>query len=326
MQQEIKLSIIIPVYNTQAYLVRCLDSLRAQTLDCFEVIIVDDCSDEPVRPERKETDHFTLSCYRLDHRGGPGGARNKGMDVARGTYVTFCDSDDWIDATYCEEAVNLLNALEADIAMCSLVRNYDIPQKEKVYKCHYTSMITLTGEMSLRILTKEYDFGFSIIPSSTNKVYRKAYLDDNSIRFTENTMFEDLFFSFIAMIKAHKIVTVPNVCYHHYRRKHSITQSISTKHIDDYVTIFELLRKQLEQENLYEMFRNNYYQFAEQFYNLIIREIFEFEPTEAGKKHLISYSFKKIKQLLRFEEYLSYCSAEKLRQHIQPLINDTTIY
>lgn len=326
---KIPISVIVPAYNTRKYLERCMDSLMAQTITNMEIIVIDDCSNEDIQsvvaPYIGRSDKIVYF-ERLKQHQGPGGARNRGIELASGTYISFCDSDDWVDITYFEDCVSLMDKCGASIGTCSLVRAYDYIQKVPLYKCKYDRELTLTGEFALKILTKQMDIGILITPSTVNKIYRRDYLDKIHLRFVENKMFEDLLFSFISVMHAEKLVCIPNVTYHHYKRPNSIVQSFDQKHIDDFVEIFTLLRQYLKSAGRYEEYRFHYYKFLEQFYNLIVREIFEFVPNEENRKEQLAYSFLKIKTVIDFNEYMEYTTAEQLRQHIQPHITDTTIY
>lgn len=329
LKANIPVSVIVPVYNTRKYLERCLDALMVQTIVNMEIIVIDDCSDEDIQsvviPYMDRSDKI-VRYERLKQHRGPGGARNRGIELAAGTYIAFCDSDDWVDVNYYEDCVTLMNQYNSSIGMCSLVRVYDYIQKTPLYKCKYDREFSLTGEFALKVLTKQLDIGILIIPSTVNKIYRRDYLDQIHLRFIEDKLFEDLLFSFISVMHAPKLICIPNVTYHHYKRKNSIVQSFDQKHIDDFAEIFALLRQYLRTTGRYEEYRFHYYKFLEQFYNLIVREIFEFVPDEKKRKEELAYSFLKIKTVIDFDEYMEYTTAEQLRQHIQPHITDTTIY
>ena len=322
-------SVIVPVHNTRRYLERCVDSLMAQSLTDMEIIIVDDCSEEDIQSVVASyigQSNKVVRFERLKQHKGPGGARNRGIELASGTYIAFCDSDDWVDITYFEDCSIIMNRTGADIGMCSLVRVYDHMQNEPLYKCRYDRELTLTGDFALKALTKQMDIGVLVIPSTVNKIYRREYLSQIHLRFVEGRLFEDLLFSFISIMNAEKIICIPNTTYHHYKRPNSIVQSFDIKHIDDFVEIFTLLRQHLKDDGRYEPYRFHYYKFLEQFYNLIVREIFEFVLDEKSRKAYLADSFLKIKSVIDFEEYMEYTTAEQLRQHIQPHITDTTIY
>lgn len=325
----ITLSVIVPAYNTKKYLRRCLDSLWVQSITGLEIIVIDDNSDEDLREIMayySNTNGKSIRYEWLPQRRGPGGARNRGLELAQGRYVAFCDSDDWVDITYYETCVTAMEKRSADLAMCSLLRSYDFIQDPPRYKCRYNQEISISGDIALKVLTKQLDLGFLIIPSSVNKVYRKDYLSQIGLSFVENTMFEDLLFSFVAVMNAPKVLCIPDVSYHHYKRPNSIVQSFDRKHIEDFAHVFTLLRQYLKAEKRYEEYRFLYYSYLEQFYNLIVREIFEFVLDEPRQKEYLAYSFQHIKELIDFREYMDYTTAEQLRRHIQPHISDTTIY
>ncbi len=82
----------------------------------------------------------------------------------------------------------------------------------------------------------------------------------------------------------------------------------------------------LQKNNIYKKFRFNYYSSLQHFYNLIVRQIFEFVPDEKSKKEYLKYSFIRLKEVIDIDEYIDFLSSEELRKHIQPNITDTTIY
>jgi glycosyltransferase involved in cell wall biosynthesis len=320
-------SVIVPVRNTKKHIRKCLDSLKFQTLSDVEVIIIDDCSTEDIIGEISEyldDKHFIYK--RLPQSLGPGGARNAGLDMATGKYIGFCDSDDWVDFNYYKSAADALDSHEADIAMCSLVREYDATLENPVYKCKYNELLALNSDVTFRIMTYQYNMGIKVIPPCTNKVYSRAFLERINAKFEERIYFQDVLFSFNTILSSSKVLCVPGTEYHHYKRPNSIIQSFNTKHTDDFHRLFTLLREDLLNRGLYETYCFNYYKLLNHFYSLIIREIFEFVHDDSERKRHMAYSFGKIKDLIVLEEYLEYTAAEEIRRHIQPSIKDTTIY
>jgi glycosyltransferase involved in cell wall biosynthesis len=321
------ISIIVPVFNTKKQLPTCLDTLHAQTLKDFEVIIVDDHSTEDILSNIKDyLDDSRFIYIRLEKNRGPGGGRNEGLAQARGKYIGFCDSDDWVDLNYYQEGVAWMEQRQADIGMFSLVRESDIQTQEQLYKCRYVVFMELNSDISIKILTRQFNAGIKIIPACTNKIYRKSFLDSIEAKFEENMYFQDVLFSFHTLTKSNKIICIPNVEYHHYRRKDSIIQSFSSKHIDDFVKLFTLIKQYLQTNNLYDRYCFNYYKLCSHFYNIIIRQIFQFVVDEKDKKMYIRESFAGLKKVVDFDEYFEYVSAEELRRHIQPHIDDTFLY
>ena len=322
-----KLSIIVPIYNTNKHLLTCLDNLQAQTLDSFEVLIIDDHSSDDLMPllnQYLQDQRFKYK--RLSMQKGPGGARNAGLEIAQGEYIGFCDSDDWVDLNYYEYSVNFMEKHQADIGMCTLVREADGYYREQLYKCKYDQFIKLTPDMAIKIMTYQFDSGIKVIPPCTNKIYRKKFLQSLDVHFEEHMFFQDVYFSFQTILRANMVICIPHVRYHHYRRAHSIIQSFEQKHIDDFCRLFTLIRDFLKAEGLYKRYCFNYYKLCEHFYNIIIRQIFEFVKYEEERKRYMLLSFKALKQIVKLEEYFEYASAEELRLHIQPHITDTTLY
>lgn len=305
-----------------------MDSIMNQTLSDIEIIIVDDAStdDTPKIASQLALRHKNINFLPLSASLGPGGARNKALQQATGEYISFIDSDDWIDLNYLELMYKKAQEVNADIATCSLMREYDYNTTNPIYKCKYDQTYVLSGEIAFRIMTNEYNYGIKFLPSALNKIYRKAFLTDNSLTFPEHIFFEDQPFSYSCTLAANKVVCVPHVVYHHYKRLGSIVQSFSKKNIDDMMTAYQMIRNYLKRNNVYEKFRFNYYSSLEHFYNLIVRQIFEFISDENTKKDYLKYSFNQLKNVVDVEEYIDFLSAEELRKHIQPNITDTTIY
>lgn len=323
-----KVSIIITTHNTEKYLTKCLDSIINQTLSDIEIIIVDDVStDNTINIALNYSNkHENVRVIQLENSYGPGGARNKALLYATGKYISFIDSDDWIDLNYLQKMYEKAEETNADIITCGLIREYDYPTKSSIYKCFYDQEYVITGEIAFRIMTNEYNYGIKFLPSALNKIYSRAFLDKYSLSFPEKIFFEDQPFSYTCTLAAQKVVCIPGVLYHHYKRSGSIVQSFSKKNIDDMMTAYQIIKNFLYGNNIYEKFRFNYYSSLQHFYNLIVRQIFEFVIDENEKKDFIRYSFKKLKEVIDINEYIDFLSAEELRKHIQPNINDTTIY
>ena len=148
---------------------------------------------------------------------------------------------------------------------------------------------------------------------------------EQGVSITGINNYEDLLFSFQIMILTTRVVCVPKYFHHYYRRENSIIISISKYHIESFYSVFRAIKNFLVENDLFEIYKFNYYRFGERFYNLIIRQIFEFEKDEKKKKELIEHSVIFVKKLITISEFIEYASAEKLRKHIQPYIKDTKI-
>lgn len=323
-----KYSIVIIIKNTKKYLRKCLDSVVNQTFQNIEIIIVDDCSDESSQDiiDKYQSQIIPIQYLYLKKSVGPGGARNCGLKIAKGDYILFIDSDDWIDIDCLQKATPVLERYHADIGMYSLVRNYDTTVTEPYFKCKYDDVQTLNGITAFKIMSGQYDFGITISPSPVNKIYKRKYLINNKITFLEDVYYEDIFWGFRTLLSNGMIVTIPAIKYHHYKRMGSIVQSLSQKHFDDLEKIFIIIKDYLKEQDLYNEYTFDYYKIFERFYNLLIRQIFEFSQSEEERKSWLSYSFNTLKKVVTVNEYLSYFSAEEIRRHLQPYITDTTLF
>lgn len=323
-----KYSIVIIIKNTKKYLRKCLDSVVNQTFRDFEIIIVDDCSDESSQDiiDKYQAETIPIQYLYLEKSIGPGGARNRGLEIAKGDYILFIDSDDWIDVNCLQKAMPILEKHLADIGMYSLVRDYDTTLMEPYYKCKYDDVQTLNGITAFKIMSGQYDFGVTISPSPVNKIYKREYLLNNGLTFLTDVYYEDIFWGFRTLLSNGRVVTIPTVKYHHYKRMGSIVQSLSKKHFDDLEKIFVIIKNYLKEQNLYDAYIFNYYKIFERFYNLLIRQVFEFSQSEEERKHWMIYSFRILKKVVNINEYVAYFSAEEIRRHLQPHITDTTLF
>lgn len=317
------ITIVIPMKDTEDQIMKCLDSIKINTLsrDRYEIIIIDDASKQPSEFLSEKYDiHYFYSKKSL----GAGGARNLGIRMARGKYICFIDSDDWISYDYLEKGLTYMEQCASEIGMFTLKREYD-DIKDIIYKCKYNTLLQLGPEESIKVMAKEYNFDVNIVPSTTNKIYLRQFLIDNNIFFPENRKFEDLLFSIKTMLAASKLICIPDATYFHYRRKGSIVQSFEHKNSEDMLFILKEIKVYLENNNYFEIYKKSFYLFCEHFMNLIIRQINEFCSDENIKKAEMTFIVKNLLQQINLDEYLASISAEKLRMHIQPYIIDTNI-
>lgn len=293
----------------------------------IEVLVVDDHSSEDSKDiVAHYQEQMNITYHYLPEERGPGGARNYGIEESNGEYLCFLDSDDWIDLRYLEMACKTLSEHQADIGMCGLVRNYEAEAYGTRYKCRYDAPYTLDGITAFRLLAGQYDYGVTISPSPVNKLYSRALLQKNHIRFLEHVYYEDVLFAFQTLLTGCKVVTVPDTYYHHYRRSGSIVQSLTERHFNDFETVFTSVKAYMVEQGIYHEFGFHYYKILERFYNLLIRQVFQFSKTEQEKKYWMNYSFQSLRKLVVLQEYMEYFSAEDIRRHLQPFLEDTTLF
>ena len=229
-----KVSIVVPVYNVEKYIDRCLESLVNQTLKDIEIIVVNDGSTdnskEVIEKYQKEYPEM-LKVYTIKNSGAAK-ARNIGLEKASGEYIGFVDSDDFVSKTMFEELYNKAINDNADIVKCAYYR----VQEDKCIE---------------RETDSEYDYGKSIhedkslIINSTpyiwNKIFRKKMLDSYKIKFPDIQIYEDLVFTYKSFMVANKISKVNNPLYYYIViRENSLTFKFSEKRFDIFPAFKEL--------------------------------------------------------------------------------------
>ena len=215
------ISIIMPVYNTGAILNKTVDSIVNQTFADFELIIIDDGSNVETA---KLCDLFLQRDARIKvihkENGGTCAARNLGIDIAMGEYVTFCDHDDIYDARILEEEINLINQDNRyAMAIVGAIHTNDNEKKER-----YGRNIALANKHEVEENTaKIWESG--ILETVWNILYRKELIGET--RFNEDLKkgHEDVTFNIEIYQKASSLIAVDEILYFHYIRKSMSTSA-----------------------------------------------------------------------------------------------------
>ncbi len=316
--KDVEISIIVPVFNTEPYFDRCISSILNQSFQNIEIVVVNDCSqgdiDSLITQYNKDnrviykssTEHLSL-----------GGARNLGLSVAKGKYVFFCDSDDWLDLMTLEVLYNKIIETNADIAICSLFKDYGDQQGR--FLSSYDHEYSMNGATALHILSNQYDFGIGISPSPANKLYDKKFLDHCHLKFEPNKYYEESAFIFKALTQASKIIFVKKGKYHYFNRTGSILQTISEKHIEDFYDVFKGLKQFLETTSLFGNFKHDYYSYLERYFTIVVDQIYAHTEDIHHKKYLLKQLLTKINKLITLDEFLEYTQIDKLRLHFHPI-------
>lgn len=195
----IKVSVIVPVYNVEKYIDKCLNSLVNQTLKEIEIIVVNDGSPDN---SQKIIDRYVkkypnkVQSY-IKENGGLGSARNYGLKHANGEYISFVDSDDWIDRTALEEMYSLVKKENSDVVICDMVDHY-ILDNNKEKEIHHNCT--------------KFDSVYTVTPSACNKIFRKDVI--SNLKFAQNLWYEDLNFVTKILLSTKRISTISKGFYH----------------------------------------------------------------------------------------------------------------
>ncbi len=229
------ISVIIPVYKTEDYLAQCLETVLGQTYRNIEVILVDDGS--PDRCPELCDDYAALDArVRVIHKanGGISDARNAGLDAAKGELIAFVDSDDWVDYDFLEVLHGALEACDADIAACGIVKAYDGRYKRR---CFFESSKVIDGAEAMR----EILLNVRMSSHTWNKLYRRRLFD--GLRFPVGRNYEDIYIMHRIFAGARRVAAVSDWKY--YYRQHS-GSIIYTPSIHNLLNRFEAYRQRYE--------------------------------------------------------------------------------
>ena len=263
-------SVIMPVYNAQPYLCQAMDSLKAQTFTDFEVICVDDGSSddsfEVLKRYRADEDFPNLRILTQRHL-GPGCARNKGLDVATGTYVYFLDSDDFIEPTLLEKAVGRAEELDCDIVIWDVWYYNNRMQRDQhpaVGTLDFPAFADFPGHETATFSAEDNpDAIFTSFQNwPWNKLFRRSLLTDNDIRFPSLFRTEDLPFTSMALVKARRMSVIYERLSHYRMRTGASSMDNKDPHALDFIEAFAQLRDLLKEEGLYETYKVSHARWA----------------------------------------------------------------
>lgn len=283
-----KVSVIIPVYNTEEYLAECLNSLVRQTLDDIEILVVDDGSTDDSLKIAKEFEAAHPSKIRVltKENGGQASARNMALKYATGEYLGFVDSDDWVDTSMYQEMYDAAVREDADIVICDMEDHYPT---HVLY--HHSS---------------RFESKFKVTPSACNKIFRRSIVGADL--FPVGLWYEDFEFTTKQLMKTEKIATIHKAFYHcHCREVSTMSNNNALKNLD-IVTVLENLEQFVQEHDWQE----KYEQVLEYLYldHILITSINRVQRQTARKKREV---LRKMRQLVK-SKYPNYAKGEVFRQ------------
>lgn len=258
-----EVSIIIPIYNAEKYLKRCLDTVVNQTFKSLEIILINDGStDDSLRIMNEYKRNYNNIEIINQENSGQGEARNKGVSIAKGEYITFADADDWLSENYVEVLYDAIKKNNADISVCNMImvmsrtfneiKSVKFPREE------------LNGDNAVRDLLqdkelKSYPWG---------KLYKKSIFIQNNIMFPARMFYEDLSIIFQAFYYSSKVTLVNEYCYYYFQSEDSSTRAPNPKTIYDRLEALRMVQRFLIKNSSMEKYKYEYYHFC--FFHLYI--------------------------------------------------------
>lgn len=230
-------SIIIPVYNTEKYLSKCINSVLHQTNTDYEIIIIDDGSTDqsPIILDKYSEEYKNIKVIHQNNK-GLGLARNTGLLNASGEYVVFLDSDDYLENNCLNILFKKAKVIKADIIIFNMRK-----VSEKTHLILEESFLNLKDEvidlkeMNLNTYFKNYFFPYIHGHEACNKIYRLEFLKNNNLYFEDNNIIcsEDLLFNLKLLPHVTKICSINKSLYNYLQRENSLMNTVYRENLCD---------------------------------------------------------------------------------------------
>ncbi len=295
---EVKVSIIVPVYNVEKYLKKCLDTVINQTLKEIEIICVNDGSTDKSRKILEKYSKKDSRIIILDkENGGLSSARNAGMKIAKGEFLGFVDSDDWVDVTMFEKLYENAKKYDSQMSICA-VHKYDDKTKKLLYDDPYFTLGYFDESFDNRAFNHHETIGFmlDLCVMAWNKIYKRSFIEEHQIFFPDGLIFEDGPFFFRAFFRMQRVSLIRDFLYYYrINRPNSIVQ----KGDKNFINLFDVTQSIWDEMVQQPYFDQIKYQFLEK------------------KFHDASYRFRLMKQEYKEDFY-------KRLKTFEPFFNPNT--
>lgn len=204
-----KISVIIPVYNVEKYLARCLNSIIKNTYKNIEIILVNDGSKDKSQEiiDKYKNKYGNIIKAKEQENKGPAEARNVGIEMASGEYLMFIDSDDFIKEDYIENYVKTLKEADYDLVAGGYHKWID-------------------GKITYTIALQDEPWAKFMIMGPYTKLYKKSFLQENNIKFVKVNIGEDIYFNLQVNALAKKVKIIDYVGYYWYTNNESISNTM----------------------------------------------------------------------------------------------------
>lgn len=233
-----KVSIIIPVYNAQKHIKKCLQSILCQSYSDLEILLIDDGSTDSSKQvilEMQKQDQRIV--YYQKENSGPGEARNLGIDIANGTYLVFIDSDDEVQKEYIQTLVSKIEKTNSDIVISGIQQVLDNDINGK------------------KIIIEDKEYARYILLGVLGKIYKTNYIKSNNIKFSKDMFAEDAYFNLQALFMTNQIVNDTYIGYLYKINQEGITkkQAKEQNKMQNYKVLdhlWEIMQQKISKETI----------------------------------------------------------------------------
>ena len=259
-----KVSVIVPVFNSEDLLGNCLESIENQSLKDIEIICVDDGSSDgsfDILNQFSSKD-ARFKIYQQENSGA-GSARNKGIEESCGEYILFVDSDDYIESETCEMLYEQANRLDCDLILFNSMRHFS--NDRNLALIHFKKNDEINYQ--IRVFDYEYfrdrifDGEYGVI---WNKLYKSSFIRDNNITFPKHKIYNDVEFHIKTTLLAKKISYVDGTFYHYNRSGHASLQTsfVKTSNAMVFFDVLYGLVDFLVEVDMFDEFRKEFVNFT----------------------------------------------------------------
>lgn len=256
------ISIIVPIYNVERYLERCLDSILSQTYTHLEVLLINDGSKDrslEICEMYAKRDLRVKVINKVNE--GVSVARNTGLEVATGKYIGFVDPDDWIESNMYEKLYECIRKTDYPICLCNYYKDTKKRSSKKTFHFKEDSLSAeavkdyiVTNMIGLEDLMPKYTY---IMGCVWRGLYERAFIEAHELRFTKGiTIMEDLVFMVQCLLKSNGVCIDHGARYHYVQNPKSTLHTYNQKMWEDQIKVHELLEKSLMEAALEEEMRN----------------------------------------------------------------------
>lgn len=250
----VKVSVILPVYGVAQYIVKCTESLLAQTLDDMEFLYVDDHGPDNSIELVKQTiaGHPRENQFRFlkpEHNMGAGMARNFAIPQAQGEYIAFVDSDDWVEPTMFEELYNEAKRQNnVDLCYCQASKDFLDGQPSEILRNPEVEPGEFTHNKRVHFLSNYVSYFWTII-------YRREQIEANAIRYPEERSADDSYFVACNLLTAKTIARVDKPFYHYLIRPGSVVTTKNNTKYQKRLAVFGHLMEYAKKHNVYNEYK-----------------------------------------------------------------------
>lgn len=282
-----KMSVIIPAYNMENYLGVCLDSVFGQTLDDFEVIVINDCSKDKtesvVNEYRKKHDNLKYINNKVNM--GVSASRNIGISNSEGEYIVFLDSDDYIEKDMLKSLYDECKKGNLDMAICGYFINFSDGNIKQINLKLDNNKIYSGVEMLKELLTHKN----GVTGHSWNKIIKRDILIDNNLKYPEDMkVYEDVIFFTSIYPYFNKIKYVDKSLYHYIERSNSAIRTVDDRLINDTKLSLERVEEDLISNNYKDKLELEFAAFYSRMISIAIHKLYTYSSDDHIRRKYLS--------------------------------------